>query len=170
MRAPPDAQKRRPPPGSGDGLAKAKKAGEDQRHPLISPKPPKPQHTQSDGYVAEALGSAVGLLRRPRRQVPSLNLPGQHGQPLDLLGLIVCEGIESGLSLHEATGCGVWAAGSSSRLAALADAIPDHADCVTVAADEDEAGKAGAVKLAQRLGARGIHVEVSLPDVGRAAA
>ena len=88
----------------------------------------------------------------------------------DLLGLIVCEGIESGLSLHEATGCGVWVAGSSSRLGALADAIPDHADCVTVAADEDEAGKAGAVKLAQRLGSRGIHVEVSLPDVRRAAA
>ena len=32
----------------------------------------------------------------------------------DLLGLVISEGIEDALSLHEASGCGAWAAGSAS--------------------------------------------------------
>jgi hypothetical protein len=88
----------------------------------------------------------------------------------DSLGLVVTEGIEDGLSLHEATGLGVWAAGSASRLPSLADTVPAYTDCVTVAADDDEAGRTGAVKLAQALQARGIHVQVSLPATRRAAA
>jgi hypothetical protein len=73
-------------------------------------------------------------------------------------------------SLREATGLGVWAAGSASRLPSLADTVPAYTDCVTVAADDDEAGRTGAVKLAQALQARGIHVQVSLPATRRAAA
>jgi hypothetical protein len=77
----------------------------------------------------------------------------------DLLGLIICEGIETGLSLHEATGCGVWAAGSASRMPALADKVPCYVDCVTVAG-EDDAGRQGAIDLASRLEARALHCEL----------
>jgi hypothetical protein len=81
----------------------------------------------------------------------------------DSLGLIICEGIEDGLTLHEATGLGVWAAGSASRLGSLADAVPHYVDCVTIAADDDEAGRMGATRLALALRARGIHAETSVP-------
>jgi hypothetical protein len=43
----------------------------------------------------------------------------------DLLGIAVTEGIEDALSVHLATGLGAWAAGSASRLPALAGAILD---------------------------------------------
>jgi hypothetical protein len=77
----------------------------------------------------------------------------------DLLGLVICEGIETGLSLFEATGCGVWAAGSASRMPALASRVPSYVDCVTIAGEAD-AGRKGAVALAERLQARGLHCEL----------
>jgi hypothetical protein len=89
-----------------------------------------------------------------------------RGSPLvlapanDLLGFIVSEGIEDGLSGHEATGLGVWAAGSASRLPALADAMPPYADCVTVLVDDDDDGQRHARELAARLTARGIPVDM----------
>jgi Toprim domain len=78
----------------------------------------------------------------------------------DLLGFIVSEGIEDGLSGHEATGLGVWVAGSASRLPALADAIPPYADCVTVLVDDDDEGRRHARELAARLTTRGIQVDI----------
>jgi len=69
---------------------------------------------------------------------PSLGSPLVLAPANDLLGFIVSEGIEDGLSGHEATGLGVWAAGSASRLPALADAMPPYADCVTVLVDDDD--------------------------------
>jgi hypothetical protein len=89
-----------------------------------------------------------------------------RGSPLvlapanDLLGLIITEGIEDGLSGHEATGLGVWAAGSASRLPGLADAIPAYADCVSVLVDDDDDGRRHARELAARLTTRGISVEM----------
>ena len=77
----------------------------------------------------------------------------------DLLGLVLCEGIETGLSLRDATGLGVWAAGAASRMPALADAVPSYADCVTVVVEDDEEGRRGAVALLDRLGERGIYAE-----------
>jgi hypothetical protein len=77
----------------------------------------------------------------------------------DLLGLVICEGIETGLSLYEATGCGVWAAGSAPRMPALANKVPSYADCVTIAGEAD-AGRNGAEALAERLRARGLHCEL----------
>ena len=85
----------------------------------------------------------------------------------DLLGLIICEGIEDGLSLYDATGCGVWAAGSASRLHALADVVPPYIDCVTIAADDDDVGRVEANKLDELLRLRGMHVEMRLPTVTR---
>jgi hypothetical protein len=76
--------------------------------------------------------------------------------PNDLLGLHCCEGIETGLSLVEATGCGVWAAGSSGRLPALADKVPAWIDFVRVVG-EDDGGRTAAGELVHRLTERGIH-------------
>ena len=71
-------------------------------------------------------GGKAGTERDKIMVGPSNGWPVVLAPINDLLGLIICEGIESGLTLHEATGCGVWAAGSSSRLPALADAVPPY--------------------------------------------
>ena len=88
-----------------------------------------------------------------------------HGLPIvlapanDLGGLIACEGIEDGLSLHEATGLGVWAAGSASRLPAIAVVLPTYVSCLTIIVDDDAAGRANAAKLADGARTRGFYVE-----------
>jgi hypothetical protein len=66
----------------------------------------------------------------------------------DGLGLAIAEGIEDALSLHEATGLGAWAAGSASRLPALAERIPGYCEIVTISADDDDVG----LKFADELG------------------
>jgi phage/plasmid primase-like uncharacterized protein len=78
----------------------------------------------------------------------------------DLLGLAITEGIEDALSVHQATGLGVWAAGSAGRMPALAEAVPDWTDCVTIFADGDATGENNAVLLAEALDARNIAVEI----------
>jgi hypothetical protein len=80
--------------------------------------------------------------------------------PNDLLGLAVTEGIEDALSVHQATGLGVWAAGSAGFMPKLTDAVPDYIEVVTVIADADETGQRNAALLAERLGKRGFHVEL----------
>jgi putative DNA primase/helicase len=70
----------------------------------------------------------------------------------DLGGLAVCEGIEDALSVHQATGLGVWAAGSAPHMAKLAPAIiRAEPACVSIFADGDEAGRRGAHELATDL-------------------
>jgi hypothetical protein len=86
----------------------------------------------------------------------SLGSPIVLAPPNDGLGLAICEGIEDALSVHEATGLGAWAAGSASRLPALAAAVPSYIDCITIAADADPAGQSNSFKLADALSARGI--------------
>jgi hypothetical protein len=71
--------------------------------------------------------------------------------PNDLLGLAVAEGIEDALSAHIATGLGAWAAGSASRLPALADVIPAYIESVTILSDADPDGRRHAAELARRL-------------------
>jgi hypothetical protein len=66
----------------------------------------------------------------------------------DMLGLSIAEGIEDALSLHQATGLGAWAAGSASRLPALAERIPGYVEMVTISADDDADG----MKFADQLG------------------
>lgn len=80
--------------------------------------------------------------------------------PNDLLGLAIAEGIEDALSVHAATGMGAWAAGGAGRLPALAEAVPDYIDCVTIYGDDDKAGIAGATTLLRRLNDRGIFAQI----------
>jgi Toprim domain len=78
--------------------------------------------------------------------------------PTDGLALIIAEGIESSLSGFDATGLCAWAAGSASRLPALAHAIPNWVECATILADDDVDGRRHAVSLAQAAKERGLEV------------
>ncbi len=86
----------------------------------------------------------------------ALGSPIVLAPPNDLLGLAICEGLEDGLSVYGATGLGVWAAGGATRMPALADAVPDYLDFVTIVADRDEAGVKHANALSDRLRERAI--------------
>jgi hypothetical protein len=79
--------------------------------------------------------------------------------PNDGLGLAITEGIEDGLSVHQATGLGVWVAGSAGRLPAIAGSVPQYIECVTVYG-HDDGGKADALRAAAILHRRGIEVRV----------
>jgi phage/plasmid primase-like uncharacterized protein len=80
--------------------------------------------------------------------------------PNDLLGLAITEGIEDGLSVYQATGLGVWAAGSAAYMPALADVVPRYVCAVTIFAHDDDAGHTNATALAQRLDERGFEVRI----------
>ena len=86
--------------------------------------------------------------------------------PNDLLGLVIAEGLEDALSIHEATGLGAWASGGAGRMPTLADVVPDFIDFVTIVPDRDPAGIKGANALADGLRQRGIKHEVSFLDGG----
>lgn len=86
----------------------------------------------------------------------SIGTPIVLAPPNDLLGLALTEGIEDALAIHQATGLGAWAAGSASLLPALARAIPEWIDFVTIMADDDAAGVRGAHELSAALTERGI--------------
>jgi hypothetical protein len=75
--------------------------------------------------------------------------------PNDLLGLAITEGIEDALTAHQSTGLGAWAAGCAPYMPALADAVPDYVEAITIYA-HDDGGKRCALELANRLEARGI--------------
>jgi predicted dinucleotide-binding enzyme len=63
----------------------------------------------------------------------------------------VTEGIEDGLSIHDSTGLGAWAAGSASRMSALSDVVPAYINCATIIADDDEEARRHAAELVSRL-------------------
>jgi hypothetical protein len=85
--------------------------------------------------------------------------------PNDSMGLAVTEGIEDALSVHEATGLGVWAAGAAGFMPALAPLVPDYMESVTIFAHADIAGKHGALALAQALTRRDFEVFIEgLPN------
>lgn len=100
----------------------------------------------------------------------SIGSPIVLAPPNDGLGLAITEGIEDALSIHEATGLGAWAAGSASRMPALAAAVPSYIDCVTIVADPDDAGRINAQKLADALAPRSCEVRLITPSNHRRAA
>lgn len=90
--------------------------------------------------------------------------------PGDLLGLAIAEGIEDALSAHAAMGLGAWAAGSASRLPAVAAAVPDFIESVTVLADVDPDGQRHAHALIKQLRASVPHVRLVSAELPRVAA
>ena len=91
---------------------------------------------------------------------PPSGLPIVLAPPNDLLRLAITEGIEDALSVHAATGLGVWAAGSASFMRALVNAVPNYIESVTIYAHPDKAGQKGATELANALNRRGIEIFV----------
>jgi hypothetical protein len=99
----------------------------------------------------------------------SIGSPLVLAPPGDMAGLAVAEGIENALAMHEATGLGAWAAGCASRLPALADAVPNFIECVTVVVDDDPDGHRHSAALADQIRARGIEARLIIPNRWREA-
>jgi len=83
----------------------------------------------------------------------SIGYPIVLAPPNDLLGLAIAEGT---LSVHDDTGLGAWAAGSASRLPALANTVPRYIEAITITVDDDETGRRNADELGERLLAGGV--------------
>jgi hypothetical protein len=82
-------------------------------------------------------------------------------------GLGITEGIEDGLSVL-VTGLGIWAAGSASRLPALAARVPSYVNDITIFAHTDDDGTRHATELKRRLRARGLSAAIAkLPEKSR---
>jgi hypothetical protein len=94
----------------------------------------------------------------------SIGTPIVLAPPNELLGLAIAEGIEDALTLHQATGLAAWAAGSATRMPALAEVVPTYIESVTIAADDDDVGHKNAEELARRL--RALNIEVRVTPVG----
>jgi hypothetical protein len=79
--------------------------------------------------------------------------------------LALCEGIETALSVQQATGTATWATLGTSNLESVE--LPDLVRDVVIAADGDEAGIRAANRAAQRLLSEGRHVRIARPIGGR---
>ena len=78
--------------------------------------------------------------------------------------LLICEGIETGLSVQQATGLPVWATLSTSGLRAVI--LPPEVETVIIAADADEPGEKAAQEAARRFIAEGRTVKIARPPKG----
>jgi hypothetical protein len=106
-------------------------------------------------------GTGKAEVERPKLFVGSPgNLPIVLAPPNGPLGMAITEGIEDALTVHQATGLGVWAAGAAGRMPALADTLPQYIECITICAHSDQAGRDGALALAEALDRRGVEVFV----------
>uniref|UniRef100_A0A6M3XYW7 Putative primase n=1 Tax=viral metagenome TaxID=1070528 RepID=A0A6M3XYW7_9ZZZZ len=75
--------------------------------------------------------------------------------------LIVCEGLEDGLSLAQVCGQAVWVACGSSMLPSMR--LPDFVRDVTVGGDNDNAGREAAARAATAFSERGHSVRTFFP-------
>ncbi len=78
--------------------------------------------------------------------------------------LVLSEGLETSLSVQQATGLPVWAALSTSGLCSVI--LPPEVKTVLVAADGDRAGEEAAQTAAQRFIAEGRKVKIARPPKG----
>ncbi len=116
----------------------------------------KPDGSGKAGTEADKL--TIGISNRSPIVLASVN---------DGMGLAIAEGIEDALSVHHATRLGAWAAGTAGRLPAMADAVQDYVESVTIMIDDDENGRRNANELARRLTERGIEVLMVQPGSRR---
>ena len=80
------------------------------------------------------------------------------------MGLVICEGAETGISILMAGLAPVWALGGAGNLAALP--VLGGIEALTVAADADEAGQKAAEATAERWRAAGREVAIVTPPAG----
>jgi hypothetical protein len=126
----------------------------DELEPGVLVPPPQVEAVQLTILAPDGRGKADVAI--PKMFVGSPGaLPLVLASSNDLLGLAITEGIEDGLTVHCATGLGVWAAGGAGRMPALAEIVPDYIEAVTIYAHADQ-GQDRAIELADALDARGI--------------
>ena len=79
--------------------------------------------------------------------------------------LVLCEGIESSLAVHEITGFPVWSCINSTMLGKVV--LPHNTNSIIIGADLDRsgAGQESAEKLGRRLADKGLDVKISLPPM-----
>lgn len=78
--------------------------------------------------------------------------------------LVVAEGLEDGLTLHQELGVAAWAAAGASNLSTMR--FPPIVRRVTVGGDNDDAGRAAAAKAAESFALRGVEARVFFPSPG----
>ncbi|MCH8189278.1 MAG: toprim domain-containing protein, partial [Proteobacteria bacterium] len=78
--------------------------------------------------------------------------------------LVLSEGIETSLSVQQATGLPVWATLSTSGLRSII--LPPEVETVIIAADADEPGEKAAQEAARRFIAEGRKVKIARPPQG----
>ena len=98
---------------------------------------------------------------------PKLSLGRVRGGAIRLAELaaelVLCEGLEDGLSLaQELPGASVWAAPGAGMLAAIS--LPPIVSSVIIAADNDAAGEQAARRTAERFASEGRQVRIMRPD------
>lgn len=97
---------------------------------------------------------------------PKLSLGRVRGGAIRLADpaaeLVLCEGLEDGLSLaQELPGAHVWAAPGAGMLAAMA--LPSIVARVIIAADNDAPGEQAAMRAAERFASEGRYVRIMRP-------
>lgn len=96
---------------------------------------------------------------------PKLSLGRVSGGAIRLApcaaSLVVCEGLEDGLTLQQQLGRAVWVAAGASMLPAMV--FPAGVRSVAIGGDADEAGEASARKAAEAFALRGIETRVFFP-------
>jgi hypothetical protein len=90
---------------------------------------------------------------------PSVGLPIVLAPANDLLAIDITEGIETGLSVLEWRGTGVWVAGTAGRMPALVENLPPYTECLHIFAERDR-GFDHAKEAARIAAARGIETHV----------
>ena len=81
--------------------------------------------------------------------------------PLDGGEIVVCEGVEDGLSVLQVLGRPVWVAAGATMLPNMR--FPDGVEKVAIGGDNDEAGRANAEKAGRAFASRGLAVRVFYP-------
>ena len=133
-----------------------------------------PSHPVMVALVASIDNRAIGIQRTylnaagtSKAAVPKakLSLGNVRGGAIRLApcanGLVVCEGLEDGLTLQQELGRAVWVAAGASNLAAMD--LPQGVNELVIGADADAAGEQAARSAAERFAGQGRQVRIIRP-------
>jgi DNA primase len=79
--------------------------------------------------------------------------------------IIVCEGLEDGLTINQETHRPVWVAAGASMLPAIR--FPACVKSVAIGGDDDDAGRAAARKAAEAFAWRGLRTSMFFPTAAK---
>ncbi|CAM3133462.1 Toprim domain-containing protein [Sphingomonas antarctica] len=132
-----------------------------------------PMHPCLIALVASVDNKAIGIQRtyltdgggKAAVPKPKLSLGSVRGGAIRLapgaVKLMVCEGLEDGLTLQQELGCAVWVAAGASMLPSMR--IPEGVASVVIGADGDEPGERSAQDAARAFARPGRQVRIIRP-------